>query len=435
MNFTMEYYLSKYEELSVLSDTKKCRTSLMRNKDTGELVVKKEMGKESFSVYSLLKSIKNKNLIKVLECFRDEDKTIEIEEYVNGKRLDDYFREKKATLEQVVDVGIALCEGLAPMHKLNLVHRDIQPKNIIITNEGSLKIIDFDISRKENENATHDTTLLGTVGYAAPEQYGFAQTTNRSDIYSIGAVLKELSSFSELDKIIAKCMEMDPANRYENVEQLENELEKIKGQAERKNNDFGSSSYNHMEFGTETNRTAKTIKIGNYTIRINNGVIQKIDSLKKNNVVAQKIDNIRKNMENKATLNNSNSENNNGESDELPKITLKYFIKTIPGFRRGNFIFMIIAIMMYGMILYAPYSVFIEYKYNTQLQRVIGGIFYMLGCIIPYMYFANIGDIARRLPPRQFNSRLSRILYQIGVGLLIMIVFWGIATTVLPPTN
>ncbi|MBS5619106.1 serine/threonine-protein kinase [Eubacterium sp.] len=430
MNFTMEYYLLKYEELSVLSDTKKCRTSLMRNKDTGEIVVKKEMGKESFSVYSLLKSIKNKNLIKVLECFRDEDKTIEIEEYVNGKRLDDYFREKKATLEQVVDVGIALCEGLAPMHKLNLVHRDIQPKNIIITNEGSLKIIDFDISRKENENATHDTTLLGTVGYAAPEQYGFAQTTNRSDIYSIGAVLKELSSFSELDKIIAKCMEMDPANRYENVEQLENELEKVKGQAERKNNDFGSSSYNHMEFGTETNRTAKTIKIGNYTIRINNGVIQKIDSLKKNNVVAQKIDNIRKNMENKATLNNSNS-----ESDELPKITLKYFIKTIPGFRRGNFIFMIIAIMMYGMILCAPYSVFIEYKYNTQLQRVIGGIFYMLGCIIPYMYFANIGDIARRLPPRQFNSRLSRILYQIGVGLLIMIVFWGIATTVLPPTN
>ena len=421
MNFTMEYYLLKYEELSVLSDTKKCRTSLMRNKDTGEIVVKKEMGKESFSVYSLLKSIKNKNLIKVLECFRDEDKTIEIEEYVNGKRLDDYFREKKATLEQVVDVGIALCEGLAPMHKLNLVHRDIQPKNIIITNEGSLKIIDFDISRKENENATHDTTLLGTVGYAAPEQYGFAQTTNRSDIYSIGAVLKELSSFSELDKIIAKCMEMDPANRYENVEQLENELEKVKGQAERKNNDFGSSSYNHMEFGTETNRTAKTIKIGNYTIRINNGVIQKIDSLKKNN---------RKNMENKATLNNSNS-----ESDELPKITLKYFIKTIPGFRRGNFIFMIIAIMMYGMILCAPYSVFIEYKYNTQLQRVIGGIFYMLGCIIPYMYFANIGDIARRLPPRQFNSRLSRILYQIGVGLLIMIVFWGIATTVLPPTN
>lgn len=429
MNFTMEYYLLKYEELSVLSDTKKCRTSLMRNKDTGELVVKKEMGKESFSVYSLLKSIKNKNLIKVLECFRDEDKTIEIEEYVNGKRLDDYFREKKATLEQVVDVGIALCEGLAPMHKLNLVHRDIQPKNIIITNEGSLKIIDFDISRKENENATHDTTLLGTVGYAAPEQYGFAQTTNRSDIYSIGAVLKELSSFSELDKIVAKCMEMDPANRYENVEQLENELEKIK------DNGFGSGSYNDMEFGTETNRTAKTIKIGNYTIRINNGVIQKIDSLKKNNVVAQKIDNIRKNMENKATPNNSNSENSNGESDELPKITLKYFIKTIPGFRRGNFIFMIIAIMMYGMILYAPYSVFIEYKYNTQLQRVIGGIFYMLGCIIPYMYFANIGDIPRRLPPRQFNSRLSRILYQIGVGLLLMIVFWGIATTVLPPTN
>ena len=241
MNFTMEYYLLKYEELSVLSDTKKCRTSLMRNKDTGEIVVKKEMGKESFSVYSLLKSIKNKNLIKVLECFRDEDKTIEIEEYVNGKRLDDYFREKKATLEQVVDVGIALCEGLAPMHKLNLVHRDIQPKNIIITNEGSLKIIDFDISRKENENATHDTTLLGTVGYAAPEQYN-GDGSVRSDIYSIGILLLYMASSGHVQSftseaesvcrlysnsigpVIRKCIRHNSIQRYKSIAALRKEL-------------------------------------------------------------------------------------------------------------------------------------------------------------------------------------------------------------------
>ena len=279
---------------------------------------------------NMLKKLSHPSLPDIVDVIDEDDRFLIVMDYIEGNSLKTALQEYGAQSQKnVIKWAKQLCDVLGYLHSQNppIIYRDMKPANIMLKPDGNVVLIDFGTAREYKENNIEDTTCLGTMGYAAPEQYGFAQTTNRSDIYSIGGVLKELSSFSELDKIIAKCMKMDPANRYENVEQLKNELEKIK------DNGFGSGSYNDMEFGTE---------------------------------------------------------NNNGESDELPKITLKYFIKTIPGFRRGNFIFMIIAIMMYGMILYAPYSVFIEYKYNTQLQRVIGGIFYMLGCIIPYMYFANI---------------------------------------------
>ena len=86
MNFTMEYYLLKYERVIGIIGYKKMQNIFNEKQRHRRNCGKKKMGKESFSVYSLLKSIKNKNLIKVLECFRDEDKTIEIEEYVNGKK-------------------------------------------------------------------------------------------------------------------------------------------------------------------------------------------------------------------------------------------------------------------------------------------------------------------------------------------------------------
>ena len=93
MNLTREYYLRTYDELSILSNTEKCVTVLMRNRDTGELVVKKTMHKSSFEVYSKLKEIQHKNIVNVLECFEDGEHCIAVEEYINGKRID-YIRDK-----------------------------------------------------------------------------------------------------------------------------------------------------------------------------------------------------------------------------------------------------------------------------------------------------------------------------------------------------
>ena len=84
MDVIEDYYLKKYEQLKVLADTNKCKTLLMRNVDTGQLVVKKIMHKAAFDIYKGLKEIKNKNLVRVYECFIQGDECVAIEDYVNG---------------------------------------------------------------------------------------------------------------------------------------------------------------------------------------------------------------------------------------------------------------------------------------------------------------------------------------------------------------
>lgn len=237
MDVIREYYLRKYDELSILSDTKKCKTTLMRNRDTGETVVKKVMNQNASDVYNQLKNINHKNLVNILECFDDGENCVAIEEYINGRRLDDYCKEQSVTLYDCIRLSMDICNGLEAIHEKGIIHRDIQPKNIIVSNEGTLKLIDFDISRIENEESDKDTELLGTVGYAAPEQYGFSQTSNRSDIYSVGVVLRDIcksyeetstgdsAKLQQIKPIINKCMEMDPKNRYKNVTELRKALE------------------------------------------------------------------------------------------------------------------------------------------------------------------------------------------------------------------
>ncbi|HJA28882.1 MAG TPA: serine/threonine protein kinase, partial [Candidatus Olsenella pullicola] len=81
-----------------------------------------------------------------------------------------------------------LCEAVAALHAHGIIHRDISPTNVIVAADGA-HLIDLGIARFRAEGATHDTTQLGTPGFAAPEQHGFAQTDARTDVYSLGRVL------------------------------------------------------------------------------------------------------------------------------------------------------------------------------------------------------------------------------------------------------
>ncbi len=133
---------------------------------------------------------------------------------------------------------IDLCNILEKLHSLNppLIHRDIKPSNIMITSYDRVVLLDFNAAKYCSSDAdrTSDTVLLGTQGYAAPEQYGFKESSPQTDIYSLGIVLREATAALAInthnyDAIINKCTQMDPRKRYRSVKELKMALMRLLG--------------------------------------------------------------------------------------------------------------------------------------------------------------------------------------------------------------
>ena len=156
-------------------------------------------------------------------------------EYIKGKTLVDVLNEGCLSHETAKYYMLQLLDALELIHSFNIVHRDVKPENIIITKDGTLKLIDFDISRKIVTKKNCDTQLLGTAGYAAPEQFGFTQTDERSDIFAAGIVYNfmltgkvplEATVSGEIGKIIAKCTKIDKYDRYKSIDILRRDIKK-----------------------------------------------------------------------------------------------------------------------------------------------------------------------------------------------------------------
>ncbi|HIE28307.1 TPA: serine/threonine protein kinase [Candidatus Poribacteria bacterium] len=188
-------------------------------------------------------------VVKVFDFFIENNNYYLVMEYVDGQTLESLLKASSGGLPeaQVVDWAIKICNVLEYLHTQNppVIFRDLKPANIMLTQTGRLKLIDFGIAREFKASATHDTTYLGSPGHAPPEQFGKGQTDARSDIYSLGATLHQLLTKRDpainpfmfpplrsinpavsktMESILAKCLQIDKAQRYQSVAEVRDAL-------------------------------------------------------------------------------------------------------------------------------------------------------------------------------------------------------------------
>lgn len=141
------------------------------------------------NVWSALTECSSPRLPRVEATYELPEHFVVVYDFVPGRTLSKVIEtDGPLAPESAVSLGIELCEAAEELHRHGIVHRDISPNNIVVAADGA-HLIDLGIARMRVEGASKDTTSLGTWGFASPEQYGFAQTDARSDVYSIGRVL------------------------------------------------------------------------------------------------------------------------------------------------------------------------------------------------------------------------------------------------------
>lgn len=198
----------------------------------------------------ILKKLNHPNLPSIIDVIDTEDSFIIIMDYIQGNSLNRALEEFGAQpQEQVIEWAKQLCDVLGYLHSRTpaIIYRDMKPANIMLKPDGNITLIDFGTAREYKEKNLADTTCLGTVGYAAPEQFGgMGQTDARTDIYCLGATLYHLVTgmnpceppyeirpirdinptlSSGLERILLKCTQRNPEDRYQSCAELMYALE------------------------------------------------------------------------------------------------------------------------------------------------------------------------------------------------------------------
>ena len=220
-----EFLEFRFEKLKLLKRSGRGEVWLATSRQGGEFVIIKRVAATGLP-YDLLKNFQFKLPAKVLYCAEDATETVIVEEFINGENLLERLERKNFLSEaEAREILLQMCEGLRELHEQKIIHRDIKPSNMILQGK-QIRLIDFDAARIFKDDKAIDTELLGTQGYAPPEQYGGAQTDNRSDIYSLGVTMKILlgGQCGGLEKILDKCTELDPNNRFQDVDELKDAL-------------------------------------------------------------------------------------------------------------------------------------------------------------------------------------------------------------------
>ena len=232
---TREQYLTEifnaYLLVSVLSDKNECKVLKLKNKEHNKYIVARSFTK-SISAYEELYSINCVNLPLIYDVINLDDGQVVLEEFIEGVTIAEVMESGKYRYIGTRKVLRSVCNALTVLHERGIVHRDIKPENIMIAKDGRVVLIDLNAARQIS-NASKDTVVMGTVGYASPEQLGVTQSDARTDIYALGVLLNvmitgkhpsEKLAKGKAGRIVRKCTNVNPDERYQTVEKLANIL-------------------------------------------------------------------------------------------------------------------------------------------------------------------------------------------------------------------
>ena len=228
-------FLARYVPIACLAERSGIDTLLVEDADRRRYVAKC-FDKTMWSLESserILEGLDHPGLPRYEGTFEDERTIVTVRAYVEGVSLERYAQENDLEIQEIVGICVQLCDILAYLHHRQdpIIHRDIKPANVIVRPDGSVVLIDFDIARVYRQESETDTRFFGTQAYAPPEQYGFAQTDARTDIYALGVLLRYLLTGSPRDnknirvyrplaKIIDTCTQFAPSERYADIDQV-----------------------------------------------------------------------------------------------------------------------------------------------------------------------------------------------------------------------
>ena len=204
----------------------------------------------------MLAKLVHPNLPRIYDYFTEQGHCYVIMDFIEGETLEEHLNKSvqgRLPVGKVLEIGIQLCSVLDYLHTRNppIIFRDLKPANIMLTPNGYIYLIDFGVARHFKPGKARDTIAFGSPGYAAPEQYGKAQTTAQADIYSLGVTLHQMltgidpsqtafqfappqvsgQSFPrELDTLVMQMVEIDESKRPATVAIVKQELQSIAAQ-------------------------------------------------------------------------------------------------------------------------------------------------------------------------------------------------------------
>lgn len=223
----LDQLLKIYHLVHVMADKNNCRVLHLRHKELDRDVVVRQLP-YPVGAYTALCDILCENLPQVYDVIDTEDGQTVLEEYVEGVTVADAMEVNRYRYPTAKKVIRGVCAALTVLHKKGFAHRDVKPENVLVGEDGRVVLVDLNISRKVTM-ARRDTVIMGTVGYASPEQLGLTQSDARTDVYACGILLNvmltgkhpsEQLARGRAGRIVRRCTAVNPDDRYQAAHRL-----------------------------------------------------------------------------------------------------------------------------------------------------------------------------------------------------------------------